>query len=59
MGRWNWLRREVVEKLRWRVWKMGADVEDEDEGDGRGEVDADEDRNQLGDRGNGLVGSMG
>lgn len=27
----RWLRREVVERLRWRVWKMSAGVEDGDE----------------------------
>jgi hypothetical protein len=27
--RGNWLRREVIERLRWRVWKMGAGVEEE------------------------------
>lgn len=27
----NWLRRELIERLRWRVWKMGAGVEEENE----------------------------
>jgi anaphase-promoting complex subunit 1 len=37
-GGGNWLRRDVIEKLRWRVWKMGAGVEDENEDvDGLGE----------------------
>ncbi len=33
----NWLRREHIERLRWRVWKMRAGVED-DEGDGDGDA---------------------